>query len=136
MMDEVKNRTGVTYEEAKDALEKADSVIEAIILIERKQNGDFATEETETGKDFNTIVNDAIAKLKELVAKGNVSKIIIRRDENELMTFPVNAGVVGGALGLACAPWAMIAGAVIGYGAGISIDVENEDGTRKTIFGK
>ena len=46
-------------------------------------------------------IEAVIAKIKELVAKGNVSRIVIKsKDGSELVNIPVNAGVVGGVVGL------------------------------------
>ena len=138
MMDEVKNRTGATYEEAKEALENSDSVIDAVIYVERKLSAgeDTAEEEEDDEIKYDVDNNETVEKLKNLIKKGNVNKIVIRRDEHELVTFPVNAGIVGGLIGVAAAPVSMVAAAIISYGAGISIDVVNSDGEVKTIFGK
>ena len=54
-----------------------------------------------------------IEKLKELVKKGNVSKIVVRRKGEVLLNVPVNVGVVGAVVGLAAAKWAVLA-AVLG----------------------
>ena len=54
-----------------------------------------------------------IEKVKELVKKGNVSKIVVRRKGEVLLSIPVNVGVVGAVVGLAAAKWAVLA-AVLG----------------------
>ena len=70
------------------------------------------------------VIDTVVAKLKELVAKGNVSRIVIRgKNGNELLNIPVNAGVVGGVLMLAAAKWALIVGTLATVAAGCTVEV-------------
>ncbi|MCR5596212.1 MAG: DUF4342 domain-containing protein [Lachnospiraceae bacterium] len=118
-VEKVMELTGVEYQAAKEALQKADGdVDEAIKLIQPKATGTF---EDETKK--------AIEKLKKTVAEGNVDKIQIRREDEILLSIPVNVGIVGGILGLAAAPWALIAGAIAAFGFGCKLEVVKKDGT-------
>ena len=74
------------------------------------------------------MINSVIAKLKELVAKGNVSRIIIRgKDGDELLNIPVNAGVVGGVVLLAAAKWVLIAGVLTTVAIGCTVEVIKTD---------
>ena len=64
----VKDRTGVSYKEAKEALEKSEgSVVDAIIAIEESID-------EKTSKSFSKKGEEILNKIKELVKKGNVSK--------------------------------------------------------------
>ena len=74
----VKDRTGVGYKEAKEALEKTEgNVVDAIILIE--ENID------EAGKSkMGAQGADMIEAIKEAIRKGNVSKITIRSEERRV----------------------------------------------------
>ena len=113
----VKDRTGVWYKEAKDALEKTDgSVVDAIILIE--ETIDDSTKETEKK---NVQILDTI---KEAVRKGNVSKIVIKKDGDIVMNLPVNIGIIGTVL----FPWAAIGGCIAALGTKCSIELVKEDG--------
>lgn len=67
-------------------------------------------------------------KLKELVDKGNVSRIQIRKEDNIILNVPINAGLAGGVLGMLAAPWALIAGTVATLGLNCSVEVVKEDG--------
>ena len=67
-------------------------------------------------------------KLKDLVDKGNVSRIQVRRKDDVILNVPVNAGLAGGVLGMIAAPWAVIAGAVATLGLDCAVDVVKEDG--------
>ena len=113
----VKDRTGVGYKEAKDALEKTDgSVVDAIILIE--ETIDDSTKETEKK---NVQILDTI---KEAVRKGNVNKIVIKKDGDIVMNLPVNIGIIGTVL----FPWAAIGGCIAALGTKCSIELVKEDG--------
>ena len=75
----VKDRTGVTYAEAKKALEDADgSVVDAIIDLEEKMNKNYDAVDGGSLKD-----SPVFAKMKEIVDKGNVTKIMIRKGATE-----------------------------------------------------
>ena len=70
------------------------------------------------------MIDTVVAKLKELVAKGNVSRIVIRsKNGNEIVNIPVNAGVVGGVVMLVAAKWALIAGTLATVAAGCTVEV-------------
>jgi hypothetical protein len=116
----VKDRTGVTYKEAKEALEAADgSVVDAIINIEE-------TMETSDSKTMGNKGAAIVESIKELVKKGNVSKIVVKKaDGDAVVNIPVNAGIVG----LLIAPWGMLAGAIAAFGFKCIIEVVKTDGT-------
>lgn len=115
----VRDRTGVTYKEAKEALEKSGgNVVDAIIAIEETVD----TMESKTAK----VKKDAlIQRMKEIVAKGNVSKIVVTKGEDTLLNIPLNVGI----LGTVIAPWGMIAGVVAAFGFRCKIEFIKDDGT-------
>jgi len=113
----VKDRTGVSYKEAKAALEQAEgNVVDAIIYIEE-------TIDTKNKFKFGN-EKDVLEKLKEFVKKGNVSKIIFKKDDETILNIPVNAGVIGFAL----APWAAIAGTAAALVSKCRIEIVKDDG--------
>ena len=69
-----------------------------------------------------------IEKVKELVKKGNVSKIVVRRKDNVLLNIPVNLGVVGAVVGLAAAKWAVLAAVLGTVGFGCTVEIVKDDG--------
>ena len=80
--------------------------------------------------------NDAdelIEKLKDLVKKGNVDRIVIRRNEDVLLNIPVNVGLVGSVIGLAAAPWAVIAAAVAAFGFNCKVEIVKKDGSKEEV---
>lgn len=115
----VKDRTGVSYKEAKEALEAADgSVVDAIIAIEE-------TVDDKGGKKAGEAANETVEKIKELVKKGNISKISIKKDEETILNLPLNAGLIGALV----APWGVIAGVIAAFGFKCKIELTKDDGT-------
>ena len=124
----VKDRTGSTYAEAKEALEKADgSVVDAIIDLEEKMNKNYDAVDGGSLKD-----SPVFAKMKEIVDKGNVTKIMIRKGEKTIVNFPVTAGVIGAVL----VPWGAILGIVAALGAQCDIEFVDDNGEVIDINGK
>jgi hypothetical protein len=116
----VKDRTGSTYAEAKAALEAADgSVVDAIIAIEEKMNKEHDKVDGGSLKD-----SPIFAKMKEIVDKGNVSRILVTKGERTIVNFPVTAGVIGAVL----IPWGAILGIVAAMGTQCSIDFVDDKG--------
>ena len=73
-------------------------------------------------------VSSTMAKIKELVKKGNVSRIVVRRNGQSVLNIPVNVGVVGAAVGLTTAKWALLAAAVATVGFGCTVEIVKADG--------
>ena len=73
-------------------------------------------------------VKAVVEKVKELVKKGNVSKIVVRRKGEVLLNIPVNVGVVGAVVGLAAAKWAVLTAVLGTVGFGCQVDIEKDDG--------
>ena len=69
-----------------------------------------------------------VDKVKELVKKGNVSRILVRRGTNVVLNIPVNVGVVGGVVALASAKWVLLASALATLGFGCTVEVVKSNG--------
>ena len=112
----VKDRTGVSYREAKEALEKSEgNVVDAIVGIEDTINSNIK-------KDSK--VNELVADVKEAVRKGNVAKIVIKKGDDVVLNLPVNVGLIGTVL----FPWAMLAGVIAAFGTKCTIELFRENG--------
>ena len=114
----VKDRTGVSYREAKEALEACDgSVVDAIIAIE---------ENIDQGKPGKTgeYVKTTMLKVKELVNKGNITKISVKKGDDSIVNIPVNVGIVGAVL----APWGVLAAAIAAFGFKCKVELTTNDG--------
>lgn len=130
MVDLVRERTGATYEEAKAALEKANgNVVDAIILIEKEN-----TVECDVGAK----VSGVVEKIKDAVKKGNVNRIRVMREGEELANIPVNAGIAGGVLGVLAGPGVVITTAIVGvvakFGFKCRFELVKEDGSVEEIL--
>ena len=116
-IDQIVERTGVTYEEAKEALQAVDGdVVEAIIYLEKNKKTMFSNINVKSG--------ELMENLKEILKKGNVTKVIVEKDGEVLLNLPVSVG----AIGLVLAPVA----AIIGVGAALvvkyTIKIVKDDG--------
>ena len=124
----VKDRTGATYAEAKEALEKADgSVVDAIIDLEEKMNKEHDAVDGGSLKD-----SPIFAKMKEIVEMGNVTKILVRKGGKTIVNFPLTAGVIGAAL----VPWGAILGIIAAVGTQCDIEFVDDKGEVIDINGK
>ncbi len=116
----VRDRTGVTYKEAKDALEATGgNVVDAIISIEAKVDGEGNVSSTREKKD--ALIN----KMKSTFEKGNVSKILVTREGETILNIPLTLGILGSVI----APWGMIAGVVAAFGFKCKIQFVKDDGS-------
>lgn len=120
-IDAVRARTGVSYEEAREALEASDgSVVDALVYLEQKKHSK---------------VDDLLEQVKAAVREGNVNKIRVKREDKVLLTVPVNVGIVGGLVGLAAAPWwGILAAAAAAYGFDVRFEIVKNDGSASDIF--
>lgn len=122
----VKDRTGVSYREAKEALESTEgNVVDAIIKIEDEINARAGVKLSDNGAKI-------IEKIKEYVKKGNVSRITVKREEEVIINIPVTVGVVGTVL----APWLTVIGSVVALGMKCDILLTKDDGSVIDLSGK
>lgn len=125
-IDIVRERTGATYSEAKEALAASDAnVVDAIIQIEKNKKTTF--------DNIYTTKDEFLSWIKELINKGNVTRIKIKKDEKTLVDMPVNAGIAVGIV--AAAVWApLIAIGVIGaVVTNITIEITKKDGSVEVV---
>lgn len=122
-IDTVRDRTGVSYKEAKEALDANDGdVVKTLIYLE--DNKKSWTE------SMSVAGSDLIDKVREIVKKGNVTKIRIKKDDKVIMDIPVTAGAISTIL----LPQLTLVGAAVALVANCTIEVERPDkGTVKLI---
>ena len=121
-VEKVMEQTGVEFKDAKEALVKTDGDVEAAIKLIQPDTKDV-------GDDIKALID----KLKKIVAEGNVDRVQIRKGDEIVFSVPVNVGIVGGIIGLAAAPWALIAGSVAAFGLGCRLEVVKKDGTTDEV---
>ena len=73
-------------------------------------------------------VQNVIEKIKELVKKGNVSRIVVCRKGQQILNIPVSVGAVGAVVGLAAAKWVTLAAVLATIGLGCTVEVIKSDG--------
>lgn len=127
-VDQVIERTGVSYAEAKNALEISNGdVLNAIILLEEKSkyNNENESNKSETIEEFKVW-------LKDLINKGNVTRIRISKDGKNLVDVPVNAGIAAGVIAIVIPPilaFAVVAAVV----TKVTIEITKVDGTVEVV---
>ena len=89
-----------------------------------------------TDEDLKKFADDLVSKIKALVAEGNVSRIRIRKDDTIILNLPLSVGILGTALGLMAAPWAVILATISTIGFKCTVEVEKKDGSITVIHGK
>ena len=115
-IDEILKRTNTDYGTAKEALEAANGdVLEAIILIENQQKG-------RTSGSFKG--EQIMAQLKDILAKGNATKLTIKKNNEVIINIPITAGLIGAFI----APFLSAAGITIALLAKCSVEITQADG--------
>ncbi|MBU3098481.1 MULTISPECIES: DUF4342 domain-containing protein [Clostridium] len=128
-IDIIKERTGVSYTDAKEALEECDAnVVDALIYIEAKEkkSAKFNMDEMYTTKD------EFLSWIKEIARKGNVTRIKIKRDDKVVIDIPVNAGIAVGIVGL-CIPYLFGIGIFAAVVTNVTIEITKADGSVEII---
>jgi hypothetical protein len=83
MIEMLRERTHVTYEEAKEALDKCDDdVVEALIYLERNQKMRMDPEKT------NNNGYGIIRWIKGIIRKGNRTKLAVTKNEKSTLKIP------------------------------------------------
>ena len=78
-------------------------------------------------------IKELIDKLKVKFREGNVDRVQIRKDDEIILKVPVNVGIIGGLIGAAAAPWALIAGTIAAFGFGCKLEIVKKDGSTDEI---
>jgi NACalpha-BTF3-like transcription factor len=124
-IDIIRERSGVTYAEAKEALEKTDgNVVDALIYIENNKKSSM--DGIYTSKD------EFIEWLKDIIKKGNVNRIKIKKDEKVLVDIPVNAGIAATLTALVWPPLLAI-GLLTAVFTKITVEIVRDDGSVEIV---
>ncbi len=125
-IDLVRERTGANYSDAKEALEACEgNVVDAIIYMEKNKKS--------TLDNIYSSKDEFLTWIKDLINKGNVTKIRVKKDDKVIVDMPVNAGIAVGIV--AYAIWApLIAIGVIGaVVTNITIEITKKDGSVEVV---
>lgn len=88
-LDILRQRTGVSYREAKEALERnSGNVIEALVELENTKKSSWTEE-------FSVRSSEVVDKVKEFIREGNVTMIRVKHEDRTLVEIPVTFGAIG-----------------------------------------
>lgn len=118
-IDIIRGRTGVSYREAKEALERNQGILlDTLIELDEKK-------ETKWTEGFSVRSGEVIDKVKELLHEGNVNRISIKSEGRTLVEIPVTLG----ALGAMVLPQIAALGVLVAMFKRCSIEVVRNDGS-------
>ncbi|MCX7781099.1 MAG: DUF4342 domain-containing protein [Negativicutes bacterium] len=122
-IDTVRERTGVGYRQAKEALERNNgNVIEALIELE-------AQNETSWTEEFSVRSSEVVEKVKQLIREGNVSRIRVKSEGKTLVEIPVTLGAIGAVV----MPQLAALGILVAAFKRCSIEIVRSDGDTETV---
>ncbi|PKM83095.1 MAG: hypothetical protein CVU89_02900 [Firmicutes bacterium HGW-Firmicutes-14] len=128
-IDLIRERMGVTYRDAKNALEEAGGdLVEALIKLEE-------TKEQGWGNKLFDKSEDLVEEIRTYINKGNRTRVRLKRGEKTIADFPATVGVIGILAALASAELAVVAGigTVAAMANKVTLEIEKEDGHTKVI---
>lgn len=103
-IDVLRERLGLNYQEAKEALDAAKGdLIEALISMEQKKSTTWENKLTDQGEAI-------IAKIKNIIQQGNVTKVKVKKDDETVLEIPATVGALGLVGILASTPLTLVAG--------------------------
>lgn len=134
-VDQVRERTGASYKNAKKALEECDGdVLEAIIYLEDKSIEADCSSDGEFNDNAQKIetIEELKVWLKDLINKGNVTRIKVSKDGKKLVDVPVNAGIAAGVIAIVIPPILafVVVAAVVTQ---VTIEITKADGTVEIV---
>jgi len=122
-IDTVRERTGVTYREAKEALERHNgNVVEALIDLEEGKQGSWTDE-------ISSRSSQVIEKVKKMIKEGNVTKIRVKHEGKVLVEIPVSIGAIGAVI----LPHLAALSVLIAVFKRCTIELVRSDGDTETI---
>lgn len=88
MIEILRDRAHVTYEEAKEALEKCDNdVVEALIYLEKQKK-------IKTPPNTSSAQTGFWATIRKLIKTCNITKLIISKDGNIIVNLPLTIVII------------------------------------------
>lgn len=128
-IDIIRERIGVSYAEAKEALEHCEGdVVDTLIYFEQM------TEDVEDKhmNEFYTTIEEFKEWLKDTIRVGNVTRIKIKKDERTIVDVPVNAGIAAGMFAILWPPLVAI-GMLTAVVTKITVEITKNDGSVEVV---
>lgn len=92
-MDLLRERLGVSYALAKEALDQSGgNVTEALVFLEKQQE---ETRSVKWDKKLDKIGNKVVSQIKDILHQGNVTKVRLKKDDRVLLEIPATVGAIG-----------------------------------------
>ena len=124
-IDIVRERTGASYSEAKEALEACEgNVVDALIYLEGQK-------ETPVDNMFSS-KEEFFDWLRDMINKGNVNRIRIKKDDKVLIDIPVTAGAAAMLTALIWPP-ILAVGLITAVVTKLTIEIIKSDGTVEVV---
>ena len=130
MVEKLREKANVSYEEAKDALEKANwDILDAIVLLEREgkvreEKAEYSTKvepvvtqqaQQEKQESFGDMVNRFFRWVGKMIKMGNANELVVEKREECLLTLPVTVFVLLLIFGFWVVLPLMVAGLFFGF---------------------
>ncbi|MCR4397869.1 MAG: DUF4342 domain-containing protein [Firmicutes bacterium] len=116
-IDQVRSRLGVSYKEARQALEQAGGdVVQALVILEERGKSPVWTERVQVRG------SELLDKIKQLLHEGNITRIVVKQGENVVAEIPVTVGAVGAVV----APYLAAIGIVAALATRCTIEFERK----------
>ncbi|MDU1322704.1 MAG: DUF4342 domain-containing protein [Clostridium botulinum] len=125
-IDIIRERTGATYTEAKEALEACEgNVVDALVYMENKVK--------EEKEELYTTRDELVKWIKDIIKKGNVTRIKVKKEDKVIVDIPVNAGLA--ATAAAAIIWApiLLAALAAAIVTKVTIEITKEDGSVEVV---
>lgn len=124
-IDIIRERAGVTYARAKEVLEiNEGNIVDSLIYIESNL-------EDKEKKIYSTL-DELIKWLKDIVNKGNVNRIRIKKEDRVLVDVPINAGIAVGVIAAVWKPLIAI-GLATATLTTVTVEITKDDGTIEVV---
>ena len=124
-IDIVRERTGATYSEAKEALEACEgNVVDALIYLEDRKE--------EPVDNMFSSKEEFFDWLRDMINKGNVNRIRIKKDDKVLIDIPVTAGAAAMLTALIWPP-ILAVGLITAVVTKLTIEIVKSDGTVEVV---
>jgi hypothetical protein len=117
-IDALRERANVSYEDAKEALERCNyDIVEALVYLEKQNKLNSQNAAGDKNSSFKHTV-------KDLIKKGNQTKLVITKKDHTVLNVPVNVAVIATVL----VPPLTIAGVAAALFTNHNIKFEKPDG--------
>jgi len=103
----------------------------------QQEQNNIQNEQRDWEQELEDFGNEAVGRVKEIVAEGNVRRLVIRKaDESELLNVPLTPAVVVGVVLTFWMPYMTILAVVAGFVAKLKVEVvqiETVDDNTETV---